>query len=296
MPALPRRTGVLLAGGCAVLLGGAIGLTWWWLRLRRGPPAQPRSLLRRIQLAVVVVLVVLLGVGLVWRSKVAFANVAACQGPSGGQPSSSSRPAGPELAAEKVITWPETGLGMLYGNAVGSAQCFYGPTGYYVDFHSGRYAGARIVNVGDITLCPPFDTRVLSGQAEADHEARHRAQWAVMTVIAGPAAFPILYGIDDFFFPGARNQFERLAGLDSGGYAHIGVGPVIGWPQLVVLILVAVLIAVLVGRRIRSHYVLARRNASQDEEDRDRSGHQLRDVGERELEPEHADADQQHDP
>jgi hypothetical protein len=51
-------------------------------------------------------------------------------------------------------------------------------------------------------------------------------QWAVLTVIGGPLAFPVAYGIDDFFFPGSRNHFERLAGLEQGGYAHVGTGPV----------------------------------------------------------------------
>lgn len=74
----------------------------------------------------------------------------------------------------------------------------------------------------------------------AAHEARHRPQWAVATVIAGPFAFPVAYTVDDFFFPGPRNHFERMAGLESGGYRHEGHGPVLGAPQIAVLCAVPV--------------------------------------------------------
>jgi hypothetical protein len=144
---------------------------------------------------------------------------------------------------------------MLYGDVIGASQCYYTPADYYVDYHSGRYAGARIVNIGDVTLTPPLDTRVHSGQEVAAHEARHRSQWAVVTALGGPYAFPILYGIDDFFFPGSRNHFERQADLNSGGYTHVGIGPVIQWPQLLVLLAVAALIATFVWRKIRRREV-----------------------------------------
>ena len=65
-----------------------------------------------------------------------------------------------------------------------------------------------------------------------------------MTVIGGPLAFPIAYSIDDFFFPGSRNHFERWAGLESGGYSHEGTGPVLGPAQLAVLGVVAAIIVV----------------------------------------------------
>lgn len=77
----------------------------------------------------------------------------------------------------------------------------------------------------------------------AAHEARHRPQWAVATVIGGPFAFPVVYTVDDFFFPGPRNHFERMAGLESGGYQHEGHGPVLGPPQIAVLCAVPVAIA-----------------------------------------------------
>jgi hypothetical protein len=248
---LPRGVSASLAGVGATMLGGLIGLLLWWRWLRRGPLDRPRPRARRVLVAVAAVVLVLVGVGIVWRSKVAFDNVAVCRGPSGAQPEGSRRPMDAALLAEKVITWPETGVGMLYGEIVGASQCWFPPADYYVDFHTGKYAGASIMNIGDVTLSPPYDTSIHEGEEVADHEGRHRTQWAVVTAIGGPLAFPILYGIDDFFFPGSRNHFERLAGLESGRYEDVGIAPVIGWPQLVVLLAVGALIVVFVYRRLR---------------------------------------------
>ena len=265
-----ERVRIWLVGGCALLLGGVIGLAVWW-RLRDRPAfrrqsAGPRSLAWRIGMAGVILLLVIVGVGVVWRSKVAFSTVATCRGTSGEITTTEHRPVTPRIAAEKIITWPETGIGILYGDVAGASLCWYQPSDYYVDFHSGTFAGARIMNIGDVTLAPPFNMSVQSGKAVADHEARHRSQWAVVTALAGPLAFPILYGVDDFFFPGARNHFERQAGLDSGGYEHVGIAPVIGWPQLVVLLAAAALICVLVWRRLRRRrtYALPAGGAEQD--------------------------------
>jgi hypothetical protein len=71
----------------------------------------------------------------------------------------------------------------------------------------------------------------------------------------GPLAFPVVYGITNFFFPGARNPFERLAGLEAGFYAPSGTGPVLGPAQIAVLSGLAVVIVaapVVVVRRRRA--------------------------------------------
>jgi hypothetical protein len=68
-------------------------------------------------------------------------------------------------------------------------------------------------------------------------------------------AFPAAYAVDDFFFPGSRNHFERLAGLESGGYSHSGDGPVLGPAQVATLgclAAIAVVALILVLRRRRS--------------------------------------------
>ncbi|TDO51624.1 hypothetical protein EV643_103363 [Kribbella sp. VKM Ac-2527] len=52
----------------------------------------------------------------------------------------------------------------------------------------------------------------------ARHESRHTDQWAIMTLIGGPLAFPAAYYADGAFFPFSRNHFERAASLSDGGY------------------------------------------------------------------------------
>lgn len=91
--------------------------------------------------------------------------------------------------------------------------------------------------IGDVVLKPGLDFFYPreAFKALVEHEARHREQWAVGTAIGGPLAFPITYGITYFFFPGARNPFERMAGLEAGGYTPSGAGPVLGPAQLAVL-------------------------------------------------------------
>lgn len=242
-----------LSGGCAVVLGGLGGLAWWGLRQRRRPSGVPDASQGRFRpagLAAIVVLLAIVGVGVGWRSDVAARGVAQCAE----SPGVAARHLNAELLMEKVVTWPETGVAMLYAHAIGSSLCRYPPADYYVDFHSGRLLGTRTMNVGDAVLAPPFDTAVHRGEAVADHEANHRPQWAVATVVGGPFAFPIIYGIDDFFFPGDRNHFERLAGLESGRYRHTGYAPVLGWPQIGVLIAVGALVALVVYRRLRRRH------------------------------------------
>jgi hypothetical protein len=84
------------------------------------------------------------------------------------------------------------------------------------------------MTVGDIVLTPGFNISREQLETLVGHEARHRAQWAVGTLIGGPFAFPVAYAVEDFFFPGSRNIFERQAGLTSGGYRHVGTEPVFG--------------------------------------------------------------------
>jgi hypothetical protein len=153
------------------------------------------------------------------------------------------------LVVQKAATWPETGLGLLYATADEARVCWSLSANYYVAVHAGNPVGARAVDLGDILLSPRITVTREQLRSLASHEARHRTQWAALTVVGGPLAFPIAYGIDDFFFPGARNHFERLAGLEAGGYTHEGHGPVLGPAQIVVLVVLAGVVAVLVLRR-----------------------------------------------
>lgn len=254
---LPRRARIALEIMCAILLGGLLGLSWWWWRRR--PGRQPRARFRRVRVALVVAGLLTLAVGGVWRLSVAKHSIPACAPPSGGVTATGHHSVRFALLAEQTATWPETGLGLLYADAVGAHVCLSGTADYYVAV-PGAIAGARATNVGDIVLSPGFNINREELTALANHEARHRSQWAVATVIAGPLAFPLAYAVDDFFFPGSRNHFERLAGLETGGYSHSSTGPVLGPAQIATLVLLGVIVAGLLFRAVRRR----RRASSRD--------------------------------
>jgi hypothetical protein len=113
-----------------------------------------------------------------------------------------------------------------------------------VDFQPNRADTAAGKSDDSRESIPGFNISKEELQTLNSHEAGHRTQWAILTVIGGPLAFPVAYGIDDFFFPGPRNHFERWAGLKAGGYSHEGTGPVLGLAQLAVLGVLAAIIVV----------------------------------------------------
>lgn len=85
--------------------------------------------------------------------------------------------------------------------------------------------------------------------ALAVHESRHVDQAAVLTTIGGPVVMPLLYTVDDAFYPAARNHFERAAGLDAGGYSTSpGTEPD---PQWAVVGGIVALLAFVLRTRIR---------------------------------------------
>ena len=241
---LSRRGQVTLGGVIAVLLGGIIGLALWlWWSWRHRPGGQPVARFRRVRIAVVAAALVIVAVGAVWRFAFAFQHTPACTPPGGAQAATRSGGFDVSLVAQQAATWPETGIGLLYSRVNNARVCLSRAADYYVAVHA-RPPGAKALNLGDILLSPGFKVGKGALRTLIGHEARHRAQWAVLTVIGGPLAFPIAYGIDDFFFPGPRNHFERLAGLKAGGYAHVGTGPVLGPPQLIALGALAAIIVV----------------------------------------------------
>jgi len=249
---LSQRARMALGACCAVLLAGVLGLAcWWWWRHRRGH--EPRvARLRRTRAALVVLGLVVIAVGASWRLFIAIKPVPECSPPGGPLPAS---PLTAQVVAEKVATWAETGIGILYSQADGAHVCFSRMANYYVALNAYHFPGPRSMTMGDVVLKPDFALSRESLKALVQHEAAHRTQWAVGTAIGGPAAFPIAYGVTYFFFPGARNPFERLAGLESGGYTPSGAGPVLGPAQLAVL---SALGAVIVA----APFVLRRRRAA----------------------------------
>lgn len=231
----PKRA---LGVGSAVLLAGIVGLAWWLWRHRPGHEP-PVARLPRTRAAVVAVGLLVIAVGAVCRLVIAIEPVPACSPPGGAL---SASPLTPSVVAQKAATWAETGIGILYSQAAGAHVCWSRSANYYVAVNANNIAGSSAMTMGDVVLTPGFDIPRENREALVAHEARHRPQWAVATVIAGPLALPIAYAIDDFFFPGSRNHFERQAGLETGGYSSSGTGPVLGPAQLAVLSALAAII------------------------------------------------------
>ncbi|MBO0731666.1 MAG: hypothetical protein J2P57_20570 [Acidimicrobiaceae bacterium] len=240
---LPRRAQTTLEIACAIVLGGVLGLLYWWWRHR--PGAQPARRFRRASIAVVAVLMLAVGVGTVWRTTIALEHVSACTRGGAGVTVHRERD-NPALFAEEAATWPETGLGLLYAKGVNAKVCLSSQSDYYVAVPAD-VVETSATTMGDIVLSPGFsDNQVRT--AVASHEARHRTQWAIATAIGGPFAFPVAYAVDDFFFPGARNHFERLAGLEKGRYTPSGTGPILGPAQIAVLAGLGVVVVVVLLR------------------------------------------------
>jgi hypothetical protein len=244
---LPRRAQTTLGVFCAILLGGLLGLfLWGWWRHR--PGRQTAARFGRMRAAVVVAGLVTIAVGAVWRLTVAIHPLPGCSPPGGTLAVTRPRSVGVSVLVEKAATWPETGIGLLYAETDGARVCSSSTADFYVGVPAA-IAGTRATNLGDIVLSPGYNDRE-ERAAIASHEAQHRPQWAVGTALGGPLAFPVAYGIDDFFFPGPRNHFERLAGLQSGGYSHVGTGPVLGPAQVATLVVLAAIVVVVLLRAL----------------------------------------------
>src|SRR5262249_55952077 len=111
-----------LGAGSAILLGGILGLAWWtW---RRRPGREPVTRFRRTRIALVTAGVVIIAVGAIWRLTIAITPVAACTPPGGPQVSTRTGGFGPSLVAQKVATWPETGIGLLYSRVSDAKVCW----------------------------------------------------------------------------------------------------------------------------------------------------------------------------
>ena len=256
----PRRAQMTLGALTMVLIFGILGLAWWSWRHR--PGSEPVARFGRVRAALVAAALVITAVGAVWRLTTAIQPVPACSPPGGAQAATRSAPFDAWLVTQQAATWPETGIGMLWARASGAHVCVSRSADYYVAVHADNIAGARAMNLGDIVLSPGFNISREELTTLVAHEARHREQWAVVTVIGGPFAFPVAYAIDDFFFPGSRNHFERQAGLESGNYRHSGTGPVLGPAQFAALCVLAVIMVVaLLGARHRRASAKSRRGA-----------------------------------
>lgn len=120
-------------------------------------------------------------------------------------------------AARAMVNAPVSGAALLYGRGQGGEvyQCDNGTTAVVMDdgvVRAGTMFGTVFLTDQRMETETPRTHRLV------EHEARHADQWAGFSLTAGPAAFPALYALDEAFFPGAFNHFERQAGLEEGGY------------------------------------------------------------------------------
>jgi hypothetical protein len=197
-------------GWCAacLLCGGLVGLALAAVRSVRGNrPARCRVLL-----VLTGVLAQSLCAGYFLIATVA-ADAAPCAGLAGtGTTGDGWR------AARSAVNAPVSGAAMLYAAAVGGQSCVVGSEGITVTAVPSGYARGGTI-YGTVFLTDRTSKKATARIARlSEHEAKHATQWAVATLLAGPVAFPAVYAGDESLFPGAHNQFERLAGLADGGY------------------------------------------------------------------------------
>lgn len=165
-------------------------------------------------------------------------------------------PAAPEQTPPKawewtrnVVTAPITGMAYGYAKARGMGLCGVGPI--TVAFLP-RAASTSGTTLGGVFLTR-VQPRITEKRAEAlaSHESRHVTQWTVLTLAGGPLALPVAYSIDEVFFPGSRNHFERDAGLGKGGYTRPpGHGPQPLWGPAAAIGLIALIWALPRLRRL----------------------------------------------
>jgi hypothetical protein len=133
-------------------------------------------------------------------------------------PSAPVRPAA-WATVRSVMTAPVSGLALGFAELRGRGLCSVADppmTLAFVPQGEGRAGGM----VGEVFLASP-QPRINPVRARelAEHESRHVDQWALCSILGGPALLPVLYTVDDSLFPASENHFEQAAGLDEGGYA-----------------------------------------------------------------------------
>jgi hypothetical protein len=249
MPDRKREVPAFLRIVAAMALGGFLGVAWTMMRHRR----QRRSdVVRRHRFGRATLAAGLLVVagGAITRTVAAFDTFERCPVTLPAGTIDRTQHLTAISVAEEAATWVPTGIGMWDAYAFGEV-CWIRPYRFYVGV-GAKYFGGKYLTLGDIFLAhqslrtsrqPPISIRLGANTA---HESRHRAQWAVGTVVGGPLAFPVVYTVTDLFFPGARNPFERMAGLKQGNYnPYSSAEPVLKAPQIVTLLGAAAVLEIL---------------------------------------------------
>ncbi|MEO3843472.1 hypothetical protein [Streptomyces sp. CNZ287] len=120
--------------------------------------------------------------------------------------------------ARTVLNAPVSGAALLYAAGEGGEIYHCAANGTTAVILDDGFARAGTM-YGTVFLTDQrAETQSPRMRKLSEHEARHSDQWALGSLLAGPAAFPALYAADEVFFPGAYNHFEQAAGLEDGGY------------------------------------------------------------------------------
>lgn len=157
------------------------------------------------------------------------------------------RVGGEWLWARQVLTAPASGFASHYASDRGGGLCR--GRSMTVAFLPSAASDATVA-VGSVVLTGDHSSmRQAERKALASHESRHVTQWAVLTLTGGPLAMPLLYAVDEAFFPRSRNHFERAADLDAGGYPPPeDFGPRPQWAKVGAM---GMLLVIIGGRRLR---------------------------------------------
>lgn len=158
-------------------------------------------------------------------------------------------PAAPEKELPKAWQWtrnvataPLTGVAYGYAKARGMGLCGVGPITVAFLPRAASTSGTTLGGVFLTRVQPKLTEK--RAEALASHESRHVTQWTVLTLLGGPLALPVAYSIDEVFFPGSRNHFERDAGLGKGGYSPPpGHGPQPLWGPAAAIGLILLILA-----------------------------------------------------
>lgn len=133
---------------------------------------------------------------------------------------------------QQVLTAPVSGLAHGYVDSRGGGLCE--KDGMTLAFLPAAASDSGVA-VGSVVMtdATPYSMGKSDWDALASHESRHVTQWATLTLAGGPLAMPVLYAVDEAFFPGSRNHFERGADLRDGGYQRPdSFSPRPQWPMV----------------------------------------------------------------
>ena len=257
----PRRAVRVLVAVAAFLAFGVLGLVvlaWKKRRGRRRPAFSCDCCRRRRNLTYGVTFVVaglvLAGAGLSVNQYANGPDLPTCRpgpsavvtGESHDLPSSETAGGPVWSKSRQVVTAPVSGLARQYVHDRGGDLCADQST--TIAFLPSAAADSGVA-VGGVVLIAESPDKPGPWAALARHESRHVDQWATLTLAGGPLAMPVLYAVDDAFFPDSLNHFERAAGLEDGGYPHVdGIAPQPNWASAMVI---GVIVVAVFRRRLR---------------------------------------------